>query len=86
MDEERTADQIAKIFANAGASVSLINTQTSKNEFETDQEWKDRLKRNVDHLVQIKGYKKLDGTTSIWTSENFTNIDAAITLGKSKYE
>jgi len=86
MDVEKTTDQIAKVFANAGKSVELINTQTSKGDAETEQEWKDRLKRNVDHLVYIKNYKKADGTTSIWTSENFTNIDAAITLGKSKYE
>ena len=24
-------------------------------------------------------------TDSIWTSESFTDIDAAVTLGKSKY-
>ncbi len=86
MNVEKTTDQIAKVFANAGKSAELINTQTSKGDAETEQEWKDRLKRNVDHLVNIKNYKKADGTTSIWTSENFTNIDAAITLGKSKYE
>ena len=41
-------------------------------------------KRNVDHLEIIKAYKKVDGTTSIWTSEDFTAIDAAITSGKTK--
>ena len=42
------------------------------------------ITRNVDHLEIIKAYKKLDETTSIWTSEDFTAIDAAITSGKTK--
>ena len=84
--EERTADEIAAIFSAAGDSVTLINTGTSANAGETDAEWKDRIKRNVDHLEIIKAYKKLDGTTSIWTSEDFTAIDAAIVTGKKVYE
>jgi len=84
--EERTADEIAEIFSAAGDSVTLINTDTSANAGETDAEWKDRIKRNVDHLEIIKAYKKLDGTTSIWTSEDFTAIDAAIVTGKKVYE
>ena len=80
---ERTADEVAKIFANAGDSVTVINTAKAADE--TDAEYKDKIKRNVDHLEIIKAYKKEDGTTSIWTSENFTAIDAAITTGKSKY-
>ena len=79
---ERTTDEVAKIFTNAGDSVTLING--SKATGETDAEWKDKLQRNVDHLEIIKAYKKEDGTTSIWGSENFTAIDAAITSGKSK--
>ena len=84
--EERTADEIAEIFSAAGDSVTLINTDTAANAGETDEEWKDRIKRNVDHLEIIKAYKKLDGTTSIWTSEDFTAIDAAIVTGKKVYE
>jgi len=84
--EERTADEIAAIFTAAGDSVTLINADTSANAGETDEEWKDRIKRNVDHLEIIKAYKKLDGTTSIWTSEDFTAIDAAIVTGKKVYE
>ncbi len=84
--EERTAEEIAQIFSAAGDSVTLINTETSKNADETEQEWKDRIKRNVDHLEIIKAYKKLDGTTSIWTTEDFTAIDAAIVTGKAVYE
>jgi len=84
--EEKTADEIAAIFSAAGDSVTLINTETSANSNETDEEWKDRIKRNVDHLEIIKAYKKVDGTTSIWTSEDFTAIDAAIVTGKKVYE
>ena len=79
---ERAADEIATIFKNAGDSVTVING--NKREDQTDAEWKDELQRNVDHLELIKGYKKDDGTTSIWTSENFTAQDAAVTAGKNK--
>ena len=81
--EEKTADEIAKIFSAAGDSVTVINT--TKTSDETDDEYKDKIKRNVEHLEIIKGYKKLDGTTSIWTSESFTDIDAAIVKGKDIY-
>ena len=81
--EERTADEIAAIFSAAGDSVTVIGT--AKTENETDADFKDKIKRNVEHLEIIKDYKKLDGTTSIWTSESFTDIDAAITAGKKLY-
>tara|TARA_R100000231_G_scaffold61545_1_gene50158 strand:- start:652 stop:900 length:249 start_codon:yes stop_codon:yes gene_type:complete len=81
--EEKTADEIAAIFSAAGDSVTLIGVaQTSE---ESDDEFKAKIKRNVEHLEIIKAYKKLDGTTSIWTSEDFTAIDAAITAGKKLY-
>ena len=81
--EERTSEEIAKIFSAAGDSVTVIGiAQTSD---ETDDEFKDKIKRNVEHLEIIKDYKKLDETTSIWTSEDFTAIDAAITAGKKLY-
>ena len=79
--EERTADEVAAIFAAAGDSVTVIDT--AKTSDETDDEYKDRIKRNVDHLEIIKAYKKTDDTTSIWGSEDFTAIDAAITKGKA---
>ena len=81
--EERTADEIAAIFSAASDSVTVINT--AKTSDETDDDYKDKIKRNVDHLEIIKAYKKLDGTTSIWTSESFTDIDKAITDGKKLY-
>ena len=81
--EERTSDEIAAIFTAAGDSVTVINGE--KREWETEDEWKDTVKRNVEHLEIIKGYKKLDETTSIWTSEDFTAIDKAIVDGKKIY-
>ena len=80
---ERTADEIAQIFSAAGDSVTLIGI--AKTSDETDDEYKDKIKRNVEHLEIIKDYKKLDETTSIWTSEDFTAIDKAIVDGKKVY-
>ena len=90
--EEKTADEIAAIFSAAGDSVTVIDadanfaaygTRTS-DAITTETEWKEMIQRNVDHLKIIKDYKKLDETTSIWTSESFTAIDAAITSGTTK--
>ena len=90
--EEKTADEIAAIFSAAGDSVTLINADanyaayvTRTDSTDTETEWKDTIKRNVDHLEIIKAYKKVDDTTSIWTSEDFTDINAAITAGKALY-
>ena len=81
--EEKTADEIAAIFSAAGDSVTVINTAQETGE--TDADFKDRIKRNVEHLEIIKAYKKLDETTSIWTSEDFTAIDKAVVDGKKVY-
>ena len=81
--EERTTDEVATIFKAAGDSVTVIGI--AKTTDETDAEYKDKIKRNVEHLEIIKGYKKLDETTSIWTSEDFTAIDKAIVDGKKIY-
>ena len=81
--EEKPADEIAAIFSAAGDSVTVIDT--AKTDDETTDEYKDKMKRNVEHLEIIKLYKKLDETTSIWTSESFTAIDAAIVAGKKLY-
>ena len=81
--EEKTADEIAAIFSAAGDSVTVIGTAQTSDE--TDADFKDKIQRNVEHLEIIKDYKKLDGTTSIWTSESFTDIDAAIVAGKKLY-
>ena len=81
--EEKTTDEVAAIFAAAGDSVTVIDT--AKTSDETTDEYNDKIKRNVDHLEIIKAYKKLDETTSIWTTESFTAIDAAIVKGKAVY-
>ena len=81
--EEKTADEIAAIYSAAGDSVTLIGTAQGSDE--TDADIKDKIKRNVEHLDIIKAYTKTDGTTSIWTSESFTDIDAAIVAGKKLY-
>ena len=90
--EEKNADEIAAIFSAAGDSVTVINADASYSAYitrtgssDTEVEWKALIKRNTDHLEIIKAYTKTDGTTSIWTSESFTDIDAAITTGKALY-
>ena len=81
--EEKTTDEVAAIFAAAGDSVTVINT--AKTSDQTTDEYNDNIKRNVEHLEIIKAYKKVDETTSIWTSESFTAIDKAIVDGKAIY-
>ena len=91
--EERTSDEIAAIFSAAGDSVTVINVDANFAAYQTanpstqltETEWKQMIQRNVEHLELIKAYKKLDEKTSIWTSEDFTAIDAAITAGKKLY-
>ena len=80
---ERTTEEIAEIFKTAGDSVTVINSLAALSSLTDDQ--KDAMERNVRHLEIIKAYKKEDGTTSIWTTEDFTEQDAAVTLGKTKY-
>ena len=86
-----TKEVIADIFKFAGDSVTLINRDANYAAWvertatgETEAEWKAMIKRNVDHLEIIKAYKHENGS-SIWTSEDFTAIDAAIVKGKTFY-
>ena len=86
-----TKEVIADIFKFAGDSVTLINRDanfaayvTRTGSGETEDTWKATIKRNVDHLEIIKGYKDDDGK-SIWTTEDFTAIDKAIVDGKKVY-
>ena len=73
---DQTADEIAQHYVAMGHSVDEINGGKAADEENAD--WVLRKARNVDHLVLQKAMKKLDGTTSVWTSESFTAIDAAI--------
>ena len=76
MDVDMTADEVAAAYVAMGHSVDEVNS--SKGDNETDDEFAARKARNVEHLVLMKAKKKIDGTTSIWGSEDFTAIDAAI--------
>ena len=71
-----TADEVAAAYVAMGHSVDEVNS--SKGADETDDEFAARVARNKEHLVLMKAKKKVDGTTSIWGSEDFTAIDAAI--------
>lgn len=78
IEDDRTTDQIAKIFKNAGDNVAAINTGVAEDPVPTD-----RIRRNVEHLELIKAYKNNAGN-SIWTTEDFTAINNAITAGNAK--
>ena len=80
---EYTTEEVARIFKDAGDSVLVIKRLAALSSLTDDQ--KDKIKRNVEHLEIIKAYTKEDGTTSIWTTEDFTEQDAAVTLGKTLY-
>ena len=79
---EKTTEEVAAIFSAAGDSVTVINQLAALSSLTDEQ--KETIKRNVAHLEIIKAYKKEDETTSIWTSEDFTEQDAAVKLGKTK--
>ncbi len=78
---DRTTEEIATLFAHGEHSVTLINTLAAKSSLTDDE--KDTIDRNVRHLEIIKAYKHENGS-SIWTTEDWTTKDNAITLGKSK--
>ena len=86
-----TTEFIADIFKFAADSVTLINRDANFAAYiertdsgETEDTWKATIKRNVEHLELIKTYKHENGST-IWGSEDFTDIDAAIVKGKTFY-
>lgn len=84
-----TTDQISELFNSASDNVAMINKLAAISSL-TDVQ-KARIERNVLHLERIKTIKTVndetgeDTDTSIWTTEDFTAIDAAINLGKTKY-
>ena len=84
-----TTDQISELFNSASDNVAMINKLEAISSL-TDAQ-KARIERNVLHLERMKTIKTVndetgqDTDTSIWTTEDFTAIDAAITLGKTKY-
>jgi hypothetical protein len=74
--EDMTAEEVAQAYVAMGHSVDEVNS--SKGADETDEEFTARVARNKEHLVLMKAKKKIDGKTSIWTTESFTEINKAI--------
>jgi len=79
MEEEvRTAEEIAKDYEAMGHSVDLINgiIDGSQMADETDEDKKDCVKRNVEHL-------ELMVAKDYWTNEDMTAVNSAIASGNS---
>jgi hypothetical protein len=77
-EEVRTAEDIAQDFTAMGHSVDLINgiIDGSKMEDESEEDKKDCVKRNVEHL-------ELMVAKDYWTNEDMTAVNAAIVAGKA---
>ena len=77
-DEVKTAEEIAQDYEAMGHSVELINgvIDGSKMVDDTDQEKKDCVKRNVEHLEIMKA-------KDFWTTEDMTAVDSAISSGNT---
>jgi predicted transcriptional regulator len=85
-DTNKTIEEIASDFVAMGHSEQVITNVIAGNEMadESAEDKKDAVKRNVEHLEQKKLEKTvLDDTISVWTTEDFTAIDAAITAGNT---
>ena len=85
-DINKTAEELASDFVAMGHSEQVITNVIAGDEMadESVEDKKDAVKRNVEHLEQKKLEKTvLDDTISVWTNEDFTAIDAAITAGNS---
>ena len=83
--ENLTTNQIADIYSRTTVHVDQINNLSALSSL-TDKQ-KNKISRSVQFLEDIKDIKKEeDHVTSIWTTEDFGPINAAITLGKTKYE
>jgi len=75
--EKLTAEQIAQNYKAALDSVSLINSLIAAlPERMTEEERKDSVKRNVEHL-------ELTVAKDYWTSEDLSSLKSAIAAGKS---
>lgn len=68
MENEITAEQIAKHYSAAMDSVNLINA--GKPELMEDAEWADCLSRNKEHL-------KIMLAKDFWTTEDLTPLQQA---------
>lgn len=70
-----TSDQRAGSYSAALDSVSLINGNAPAQS--TQQEWKECLQRNVDHL-------EIMVAKTYWEGEDLSPLTAAIASGKTK--
>ena len=68
VQEQPTAEQIAKHYSAAMDSVALINA--GKPEDMTDADWADCLSRNKEHLVIMLA-------KDFWTTEDLAPLQAA---------
>jgi hypothetical protein len=77
-EDVRTAEDIAQDYTAMGHSVDLINgiIDGSKMADESEEDKKDCVKRNVEHL-------ELMVAKDYWTTEDMTAVDAAIVAGKA---
>jgi hypothetical protein len=77
-EEVKTAEDIAQDYTAMGHSVDLINgiIDGSKMADESEEDKKDCVKRNVEHL-------ELMVAKDYWTTEDMTAVDAAIVAGKA---
>jgi hypothetical protein len=69
IDEQITAEEIARHYSSAMDSVNLINGDKPNNT--TDAEWTDTLKRNKEHL-------EIMVAKTYWTTEDLTPFHSAI--------
>ena len=77
MADVKTKEEIAQDYTAMGHSVELINAVVGGTEMadDTAEEKQACVDRNVEHLELMK-------TKDYWTSEDMTNVDKAITVGK----
>jgi len=78
MENEITAEEIAKHYSAMGDSVTLINgiIDGSKMADDTQEEKNDCVDRNVRHL-------EIMVAKDFWTNEDMTASNAAISAGKN---
>jgi hypothetical protein len=74
----RTAKEIAQDYTAMGHSVELINgiIDGSKMADESEEDKKDCVKRNVEHL-------ELMVAKDFWTDEDMNDVESAITAGNN---
>jgi hypothetical protein len=77
-EEVRTAEEIAQDYTAMGHSVTLINEVIAGTQMadETDEDKKDCVKRNVEHL-------ELMVAKDYWTNEDMTAVNSAIQSGNT---